>query len=72
VKEPRAKKANYYNGILEKNQVKLRLSKTFTIAAYSKVAQQLLDAGRRSKNGRAPHGLMDALIIDLDDMVLRM
>jgi len=29
------------------------------------VAQKLLDAERRSKNGRAPNGLMDALIAEL-------
>jgi len=52
-KEP-SKKAKYYNGLLEKNQAQLRLSRTYMTAAYSKVAQQLLDAEGRSKSGRAP------------------
>jgi len=41
------------------------LTKSFMMAAYTNAAQQLIDAERKSKNGKAPIGFMESLLNQL-------
>jgi len=49
----------------QNKQAATTLTKSFMTAAYTNAAQQLIDVGRKSKNGRAPIGFMESLLDQL-------